>query len=204
MPTLDPTKLRDRPLPFHVPQRGLVFWQRLIPLLRILAHKAGYKLSFEGVDALESADGDIHLKAKGGDGESAAQNFICAIDGNGRLTVTPGTYNGVVPVIGTTKLDAATTPALFVGTGGHRYVYCAVGYSFGAGSGGFTNSAVETEWFITTSISELASPLGPSPQYFYFLLAHFFNGSKIHQYITTDIAAEPKGTYGGATLSRIM
>ncbi len=173
MATVEPR--HKKVFPERVPRTGVTLWRQLAPILKRLATAAGFKLSFEGIEAQETADGGIHLKAIVANDPAVPFNVSAA------GIITSGTYEGSIPTLDGISLALSTAPALTIPASGPYFVYVRAQYTLTASASSFTYAATRTGLIIHTTTSEISTPGGPSADFFYFMIAAFSEGLKTFQ-----------------------
>lgn len=195
----------QEPAPFRVPRRGIVGWGRLAEILQFILNRMGFKVSFEGMDAHEIVGG-IHLKPETGE---ATHPFYLSLqsDASGQLygKIEPGTYQGEMPTLNGTALNAATAPLAALLSTGTEYIYLKVTYTLTASANGYVYSATLTECIISVQSAAQSNPYGANTTGIYWiLLATVTNGRKSSQNTTTSLSGEvcdAGGEDGSATLT---
>lgn len=162
--------------------KGLVRMKDLIRFAKFVARFCGFKVSADGLDMQEIADG-VHIKASGSSTSTRTHPFLCVPEGAG-FRIYPGTWDGEPPTVGGLALTESLTMALGAGV---QHVYLVLEYLLTASEGGYVYSVDLQSAQISVQGSLESSPTSHRDT-FYVLIASFNDGVKTAQYVTSSLS----------------
>lgn len=197
MPTVHHNK-RAEP-PFDPKLRGLVRNRDLKTLLEDIYERLRLKVSVDGGISAQEIDGGFHLRIDDPIQASELPFFVEYYPGGNtpgssyNYRARPGSFNSLPAGELAGNPGDAGTGWLWCGstTATTAHVYLRLYYTLTATSSGYVYETTLNEAKLITASAAQSSPLGPSSDYFYVLLASFTGGvTKTGQYVTTSLTGE--------------